>query len=54
MDETLNEIIKEILEQREKNPDYVFDYGWNEGLSCAVGIIEHYLDSSTHENGGTL
>ena len=50
MDEILNEIIKEILEQREERPEYQFDYGWNEGLSCAIGIIEHHLNSSSHEN----
>ena len=50
MDEMLNEIIKEILEQREENTEDEFDYGWNEGLSCTIGIIEHHLNFSSHEN----
>lgn len=46
----MEEIIEEILEQRCEIVGDAFDYGWNEGLSCAIGIIEHYLDSSAHEN----
>lgn len=46
----MEEIIKEILEQRCEIVGDAFDDGWNAGLSCAIGIIEHHLNSSAHKN----
>ena len=46
----MDELIEEILEQRNESPDDDFDKGWNEGLSCAIGIIELYFNSTAHEN----